>query len=105
MQVKAFGLVPRPEHMHSIAGDLRRWRHFGEKSAVRAPEPQHAVRLPIELVTLLVNGAVVAATEHGEIRERGRAPVGPVTDVMALAEADPAVRETAAAVAMVQRPA
>src|SRR3989442_11601836 len=60
--------------------------------------------LSIELVVLLVNGAVVAATEQGEIRERGGAPLGPVTDVMSLSEPDPAAREPAAAVAVMERP-
>src|SRR3989442_8505056 len=60
--------------------------------------------LSIELVALLVNGAVVAATEQGEIRERGGAPLGPVTDVMSLSEPDPAAREPAAAVAVMERP-
>jgi len=60
--------------------------------------------LSIELVALLVDGAVVAATEHGEIRERGGASLRPMTDVMPLAEADPAAREAAAAVSVMERP-
>src|SRR5947207_15129798 len=50
-----------------------------------------------------MNGAVVPAAEQGEIRERGRAPVGPVPDVMALPEPDPAAREPTAAVAVMKR--
>jgi hypothetical protein len=67
-------------------------------------EPKLAVGLSLELVALLVNGAVVPPTEQGEIRERGRASLGPVTDVMALAESHPAPRETAAAVSVMERP-
>ena len=52
------------------------------------PERQLAVRLSIDLVALLVDRAVVPATEHGEVRQRRGAAVGPVTDVMALAEPD-----------------
>jgi hypothetical protein len=58
----------------------------------------------MELVALFVDGAVMPATEQGKIRERRGAPLGPVTDVMALAEANPTAREAAAAVAMVEGP-
>ncbi len=51
-----------------------------------------------------MNSAVVPATEQGEIREGGGTPLGPVTDVMALPEADPAAREPAAAVSVMERP-
>ena len=43
------------------------------------------------------------ATEQGEIRKRGGSAIGPVTDVMTLAEANPAAREATGAVAMVER--
>ena len=79
-------------------------RDLGQKPAVRAAEPKLSVRLSVELVALLVNGAVVPATEQGEIRERGGASLGPVTDVMALSEADPAAGEAAAAVSVMERP-
>ena len=76
----------------------------GRSLAVRSPELKLAVGLSIDLVALLVDGAVVPATEHREIRERRRAALRPVTDVVALSEADPAAREAAAPVAVVQRP-
>src|SRR5207249_2113210 len=91
-------------HDAQLAAHLPRRRHVGQRPPVRAAEPKLAVGRSIELVALLVNGAVVAATEHGEIRERGGAPLGPVTDVMALPEPDPAAREPAAAVAVMERP-
>jgi len=104
VQVKPVRLVPRSEDFNGIVGYLSRSRHVGESPAVRVAEPKLAVGLPIELVALLMDGAVVAATEHGEIRERGRAALRPVADVMALAEADPTAREAAAAVSMVEGP-
>ena len=78
---------------------------LGQDLAVRAAESKLAIRLSIELVSLLMDGAMVAAAEQSEIRERGGAAVGPVTDVMALAEADAAAREAAAAVSVVERAA
>ena len=69
---------------------------------MRAAELKLAVGLSIELVALLMYRAVVPATQQGEIRERSRASLGPVTDVMTLAEPDPAAREAAAAVTVVQ---
>jgi len=50
-----------------------------------------------------VNGAVVPAAEQSEIRERGGASFGPVTDVMALTEANRAAREAAPAVSVMKR--
>ena len=71
--------------------------------AVGAAETKLAVRLSIELITLLVDGAMVTATEQSEIRKCGGPTVSPVTDVMALAEANSAAREAAAAVSVVER--
>jgi hypothetical protein len=62
---------------------------------------QRAVGLSIDLKTLLVNGAMVPATEHGEVRECRRAALCPVFDVMPLTAGKTAAREAAAAVAMV----
>jgi len=58
----------------------------------------------VDRVALLVNRAVMSATQHREIRQRGRAAMGPVSDVMALAEADTAAREATAPVSMLERP-
>ncbi len=77
VQAKSLRVVPRSEDLHRIAGHLRRRRDHGQKPAVRATEAKLAVGLPIELVALLVDGAVVPATEQGEVRERGGAAVGP----------------------------
>ncbi len=104
MQDEPIPVVSRPQELHCIARYFRRTRDLGQKSAIRATEPKLAVRLSLELVALLVNGAVVAPTEQGEIRERGGAPLGPVTDVMTLATSHPAAREAAAAVSVMKRP-
>jgi hypothetical protein len=71
---------------------------------IRPPEPQRPVRPARDLKALLVDGAVMPAAEHREVRERRRAPVGPVVEVMALAEADATAREAAVAVSMLKRP-
>jgi hypothetical protein len=104
VQDKSFSIVPRSQDLDSIASHLRRPRDLGQEPAVRAAKPKLAVGLPIELVALLVNGAMVAAAEQSEIRERGGAALRPVTDVMSLSESDHATREPAAAVAVVERP-
>jgi len=96
--------VSRSQDLHCIARYFRRTRDLGQKPAVRATEPKLAVGLSLELIALLVNGAVVPPTEQGEIRKRGGASLGPVTDVMALAESHPTARETAATVSVMERP-
>ena len=45
----------------------------------------------------------MSPAEHREVRERGGSALGPVTDVMALAERHVAAREPAAVIAVVQR--
>ena len=82
-----------------------RWRRWdvGEQLSVRSPEAQRAVGESFHPVAFLVHGAVMAPAQHREIRERGGAAVGPVAEVMALAEREPATREAAAAVAVVER--
>jgi hypothetical protein len=96
-------LVSLAQDAHRIGRGERRSRHLGQEQAARPAEPQLAIRFSIELKTLLVDGAVVAATQKREVRERRGATVGPVADVMSLAERQSAAREPAAAVAMLQR--
>src|SRR5207247_9318256 len=98
-------LVPGAEDRDGIVEHLRRPRHLRQQPTVRATKPKLAVRRAIELVALLVDGAVVVAAEQGEVRERGGASLGPVANVMALAEAPAAARAAAAAASMVARPA
>ena len=105
VQVEPVRFIPRSEDLHRIAAHLRRIRDLGQDLAVWAAESKLAIRLSIELVSLLMDGTMVAAAEQGEIRERGGAAVGPVTDVMTLTEANAAARKAAAAVSVVERTA
>jgi hypothetical protein len=104
VQVESVGLVACSEGVHGISAHFRWRRDVRQRPAVRPAESKLAIRLSIELVALFVDGAVMPATEQREIRERRGPSVGPVTDVVALAEPNPAARETAAAVAMVEGP-
>ena len=104
MQNKPLRIVPLSDDFHGIAAHCRWRRDLRQKPAVWSAEAKLAVGPSIELVALLVNGAVVPPTEQGEIRERGGAPLCPVTDVMSLPEPEPAARETAAAVSVMERP-
>jgi hypothetical protein len=87
---------------HRIAGDCGGVRDLREKSSVRTSKPELAAGQSFHLVALLVYGAMVPATQQGEIGQRGRAALRPVMNVMSLADADAAAREAAAVVAMVQ---
>ena len=101
VQVKAGCFVLRSECLDGIVGDRWRRRDIGQTSSVRSPEPQLPVELSFYLISLLVDGAVMAPAEHREVRERGGPALGPVTEVMALAERRAAAWEAAAAIAMV----
>jgi len=96
-------LVPRSEGLDRIGRDRNWRRNLGQGPAVGSPEPERAVGPSIDLVPLLVNRAVVPATEQGEVRQRGGTAFGPVTDVMSLAEREAAAREAAAAVPVKER--
>ncbi len=97
--------MPSLESAHGIAADFWWKRHRGQELAIRAAEVKLPILLTLDLVALLVDGAMVSATHQGEVGERGGPAVGPVTDVMALAEAHAAAREAATTIAMVERPA
>jgi len=97
-------IVPLSERLDWIGGHGGRGRDLGQELAVRPPEPERAIGLSIELIALLVDRAVVPATEQRKVRERGRSTLRPVADVMSLAEGDSAAREAAAAVPVLQRP-
>jgi hypothetical protein len=96
-------VVLRFERADRISGHQRRRRHVRQEPAVWPSELEGAAGVAIDLVTLLVDRAVVAATEQREIRERRRAAFGPVAHVMTFAQQQSAPRETAAAISMVQR--
>src|SRR6266542_965156 len=78
VESEALRLVPRPEGLDRISGQGDRWRDVGQQAAVRPPEPEHAVGLEVDLIALLVDRAVVPATEEREVGERGRAALRPV---------------------------
>ena len=105
VQAEPLRVVLCAERLDRIGGH-RGWRRdVGQQLAVRSPELQRAVGLSLDLIALLVHRAVMAATEQRKIRERGRAPVRPMMEVMALPEWQPAAREAAALVAVVERAA
>jgi hypothetical protein len=95
--------MPCAESLDGVGGDRRRRRDWGQDLAVWSSEAERSVGLSIDLISLLVNRAVVATTEQGQIRQRGRATVRPVADVMSLTEWKPTAREAAALVTVVER--
>ncbi len=103
MDVEASRDVLRPKDVRRIGGHRGRRRSRGEEPPVRPPELERAVGLSLHLVALLVDRAVVTATEQREVGERGRAALRPVADVMPLTERQSAAREAATPVPMVQR--
>ena len=72
---------------------------------VGRPELEFAALSALDLKVFFVNGSVVPATQQGEIGERGGAPLGPVLDVMGLAERKITAREAATVVAEGERSA
>src|SRR5215510_10698824 len=103
VQVKAVRFVPRSDRRHRIATQFRTTRDLGQNIAIWPAEPKLAIRLSLDLVAFLMNGAMVPTAEQGEVRERGGPAVGPVLNVMALAETSPTAGESAAAVSVMER--
>src|SRR5215813_8769316 len=103
VQADPIRLVQRPDRCHRIAAQLRASRDVGENVSIRAAETKLAIRLSLDLVAVFMDGAVMATTEQSEIRERRRAAVGPVLDMMALAEASLTTGEAAATVSVMER--
>src|SRR2546428_712957 len=97
-------VVPGPESLDGIGGYRSGRRHLWQEPPVRAAEPKLAIGLSIHLVALLVDRAVVPATEKREVRERRRAAVRPVADVVPLAEREPAAGKAAAPGSVGERP-
>jgi hypothetical protein len=85
---------------HRIRGHRGRGRDAGQRPPVGSPEAELAVGRTVDLVALLVHGAVVAAAEEGKVVEGGGAAVGPVAEVVALAGGDATAGEAAAAIAV-----
>ena len=72
-----------------------RWQHV----AVRPAELEPAIVASLDLKAFFVNGSVVPATQQNEVGERGGAALGPVFDVMSLAEGEITAWEAAAVIA------
>ena len=104
MDAQAQCLVLHAEDFHGIAGHFCSRRHLGQRPPVRPAELERSVGPAHDLKTLLVHRAMMPATEHREVGQRRRAPMRPVADMMALAEADAAARKPAALVPMMERP-
>ena len=73
-----------------------------DRSAIRPPEPQLAVRASIDFEALLVYRAVVSPTQEHEVREHRGATLRPVMDVVTLPKTHATPWEAAAAVAVVE---
>ena len=73
-----------------------------DRSAIRPPEPQLAVRVSIDLEALLVYRAVVSPAQEHQVRERRWTTLRPVMDVVTLPKTYATPREAAAAVAVVE---
>ena len=63
VDTQALRVVRLSERLDWIFGHRRPRRHLGQRVAVRSPELEGAVGQARDLVALLVNGAVVPATE------------------------------------------
>ena len=105
MKMKPLSDVARLETLHRIGEHCGRRRHLGQRPTIGPSELERAVWVSIDVVALLVDGAVMAATEQGEIRERGGATLRPVTEMMPLGEAPVAARKPAAAIPSMKRSA
>ena len=100
VEMKALRCVARPQGGDGIGERSGGRRHRGQRPTVRSPESEGPVRPARDLVALLVDRTVMAATEQDEVRERGRAALSPMAHVMPLPDADMAPREAAAPVSM-----
>src|SRR5712692_1422930 len=104
-EAQAEPVVTRPENHGGVPPHHGSLRNLRQQPAVRPPEPKRPVGPARDLIALLVDGAVMPAAKKREVREGRGASLGPVMDVMALAEADAAAREAAARVSVAERPA
>ena len=103
VEIQPLGLVSRSERVHWIIRHSGRHRSIRQRPPIGTPEPQLAIGASIELEALFMDGAVMTTAQESEIGQRGGATLGPVTDVMALAEANAAAGEAAAVVSVVER--
>ena len=103
IQVETAGLVLRSQRVDGIGRNRGSGRRLGQEPAVRSKELKIAVRPPDHAEALFMDGAMVPATERGQVRERRGPALRPALDVMALDEAASATRETTSVIAMRER--
>ena len=102
VQRQAILLVPCAQHRYGIRR-YRGWqRHFVHDSPIGPPELKRTVRLALEVKSLLLDRAMVPATQKREIRELRGPALSPVTDVVRLPKTYAATREAAPVVPVVQ---
>ena len=82
VQLKAPRVVTRPQSLDGIRGHRGGRRHLGQRPTIRPLEPQRPVRSPRDLVTLLVHRPMMPPTEQRKVRQRGRAALGPVAQMV-----------------------
>src|SRR5712664_1910510 len=92
------------EYFNWSVGHRSRRRSLWQQPVVRPPEGELSVGVSLHPVALFVDRTVVSATEHREIRESRGTAIGPVADVMPLAERAATPGESTAVVAMLQYP-
>jgi len=97
--------MTRPEGGDGITGHRRRRRDLGQRTPIGPLESERPIGRARDPVALLVNRTMMAATEQNQVRERGRATLGPVAHVMPLTDPHVAARKAAAPVSMLKRPA
>src|SRR5437773_8671250 len=104
VEAQTLSVVTPLESADRIGGHLGRWWDLGQGSAIRPTEPKRAVEPAMDSVALLVDRAVMPATEQREVRKRGRSPFRPVAKMVPLREADAAARKATAPIAVMERP-
>jgi hypothetical protein len=104
VEAQAHLVVTRAQHRDGILAHGRRRRYLGKRPAIRSPEPEDPVGPARDLIALLVNGAMMPTAQKGEVRQRGGPALGPVLEMMPLAEADTTAREAAALIPVLQHP-
>jgi hypothetical protein len=68
MNAKPLRFVPRPEGLDGIGGDRSGRRHLRQEPPVGAAEAELSIGLSLHLEALLVDRAVVPATQQPQIR-------------------------------------
>jgi len=104
VEAQTLSVMTPLESADRIGGHLGRWWDLGQGSAIRPTEPKRAVEPAMDSVALLVDRAVMPATEQREIGKRRRSPFRPVAEMVPLREADAAAGKATTSIAMIERP-